>query len=52
MSTMSYMFSAYLVIWGLSFILIFSMWASSRRLEKELETVKILVQDLEKEQNR
>jgi CcmD family protein len=49
METLNYMFAGYLVIWALAFALVFSMWARSRRLEGELEAVRQLVEELDRE---
>ena len=49
METLNYMFAGYLVIWGLAFALMFSMWARSRRLEGELAAVRQLVEELDRE---
>jgi len=35
-----YLVAAYAVFWGLTFALVFSIWARQRRLERELETLK------------
>lgn len=50
MDTLSYMMVGYLIIWALAFGFIFSMWARSQRLERELESVKLLVEELEQEE--
>lgn len=49
METLNYMFAGYLVIWALAFGLVFSMWARSRRLEGELQAVRQLVEELDRE---
>ncbi len=49
METLNYMFGGYLVIWALAFVLVFSMWARSRRLEDELQAVRQLVEELDRE---
>jgi hypothetical protein len=35
-----YLVAAYAVFWGLTFALVFSIWARQRRLERELEALK------------
>ncbi len=50
MDTLGYMMAGYLVIWGLAFGLLFSMWSRSRRLERELESVRLLVDELDREE--
>jgi uncharacterized membrane protein len=47
MDTIGYMYIAYLIIWALAFALIFNMWSSSHKMEKELEAIKVLIQDLD-----
>jgi hypothetical protein len=34
-----YLVAAYAVFWGLTFALVFSIWARQRRLERDLETL-------------
>lgn len=41
---MPYLFAAYAIFWGLTFVLVFSIWARQRRLERE---VKILQEQRE-----
>jgi len=50
MDTLNYMFAGYLVIWALAFGFVFSMWARSRKLERDLEAVRQLVDELDREQ--
>ena len=47
MDSLTFMMIGYLVIWALAFGFIFNMWAVSRRTEKELEAVRVLVEELE-----
>lgn len=35
-----YLVAAYTVFWGLTFVLVFSIWARQRRLERELEALR------------
>ncbi len=51
MDTLDFMAAGYLVIWAIAFVFVFSMWARSRRLEKELEVVRLLVDELDQEQS-
>ena len=45
---MAYLFAAYAVFWGLTFALVFSIFARQKAAERELATVRVLVeQDLE-----
>lgn len=37
---MPYLFAAYAVFWGLTFALVFSIWARQRRLERELKVLQ------------
>ena len=50
MDTLNYMFAGYLVIWALAFGFVCSLWARSKRLERELEAVRQLVEALDKEE--
>jgi len=36
MSNLAYLLSAYAVFWILTFVLVFSIWARQRRLEREI----------------
>ena len=49
MDTLGYMMAGYLVIWALAFGLVFKIWSQGRRLERELETVRQLVDQLERQ---
>lgn len=42
---MWYMVAAYAVLWAISFGLVFSMVLRQRRLEAELQAVRLLVED-------
>jgi len=46
---LSYMMAGYLIIWMLAFGFILSMWQKSRRLERDLEAVRSLVEQLDRE---
>lgn len=37
---MVYLFAAYAVFWGLTFALVFSIWARQRRLERQLKELQ------------
>jgi CcmD family protein len=37
---MPYLVAAYAVCWGLTFVLVFSIWARQRRMEKELQALQ------------
>lgn len=50
-NTLPYMMAAYLIIWALAFGLVFSLWTRSRRLERELEVVRQMVEELDHEQS-
>lgn len=50
-STLPYMMAGYVIIWALAFALVFSMWAKSRKLERDLEAVRQLVEELNQEQS-
>ena len=36
MDNLPYLLSAYVVFWGLTFVLVFSIWVRQRRLEREI----------------
>ena len=36
MENLSYLLAAYIVFWALTFVLVFSIWARQRRLEREI----------------
>jgi CcmD family protein len=40
MSIPVYLLAAYAVFWALTFVLVFSIWARQRRLERELEALE------------
>jgi CcmD family protein len=42
---MSYLVAAYAVLWAVSFGLVFSMILRQRRLDSELQTLRVLVED-------
>jgi CcmD family protein len=46
---LGYMMAGYLIIWVLAFAFILSMWSKSRRLERDLEAVRIMVEQLDQE---
>jgi CcmD family protein len=46
---LGYMMAGYLVIWALAFAFIFSMWSKSRRLERDLDSVRIMVDQLDQD---
>jgi CcmD family protein len=50
-STLPYMMAGYLIIWALAFAFVFNLWARSRRLERDLETVRQLVEELDQEES-
>lgn len=35
-----YLVAAYAVFWGLTFVLVFSIWARQRRVEREIAALK------------
>ncbi|MBC7228519.1 MAG: heme exporter protein CcmD [Thermoflexales bacterium] len=35
-----YLVAAYAVFWGLTFVLVFSIWARQRRMERELRALQ------------
>ena len=42
---MSYLVAAYAVLWAVSFGLVFSMILRQRRLDSELQAMRVLVED-------
>jgi CcmD family protein len=42
---MSYMVAAYAVLWAVSFGLVFSMIMRQRRLDSELQALRVVVED-------
>ena len=40
MSNLPYLLSAYIVFWALTFMLVFSIWARQRRLEREIAALQ------------
>lgn len=42
---MSFLVAAYVVLWAVSFGLVFSMVLRQRRLDSELQTLRVLVED-------
>jgi hypothetical protein len=42
---MGYMVAAYVVLWAISFGLVFSMFLRQRQIRSELETLRVLVED-------
>lgn len=51
MDTLGFMAAGYLVVWAIAFVFVFSMWARSRRLERELEAVRLLLAEMDQEQS-
>lgn len=49
MDTLSYMMVGYMVIWALAFGLVFKIWAQSQRLERDLQAVRQMVDELDQE---
>lgn len=47
---MSYMVAAYIVLWGISFGLVFSMVWRQRKIQSELQTLRVLVEDEPRQQ--
>ena len=43
-----YLVAAYAVFWTLTFILVFSMWARQRRLERDIAALKARLDEEEK----
>jgi CcmD family protein len=46
---LGYMMAGYLVIWALAFAFILSMWSKSRRLERELDAVRVMMDHLDQD---
>ena len=46
MDTLGYMMIGYLVIWALAFGLVFKIWVQGRRLERDLQAVRQMVDEL------
>ena len=46
---LAYMMAGYIIIWLLAFVFVFNMWNRSRRLERDLESVRVMVDRLERE---
>jgi hypothetical protein len=42
---MSYLVAAYAVLWAISFVLVFSMVWRQRRIQSELQALRLLVED-------
>ena len=42
-----YLVAAYAVFWGLTFALVFSIWARQRRVEREIAALRALLPDEE-----
>ena len=42
---MGYLVAAYAVLWAISFGLVFSMVLRQRRLDSELQTLQVLIED-------
>ena len=42
---MSYLLAAYAVLWAVSFGLVFSIFLRQRRLDSELQTLRVIVED-------
>ena len=47
MNDLTYMMVGYVIIWALAFGLVFKIWNQGKRLERDLEAVRQLVEDLE-----
>ena len=47
MNDLTYMMVGYVIIWALAFGLVFKIWTQGKRLERDLEAVRQLVEDLE-----
>jgi hypothetical protein len=47
---MGYMVAAYAVLWAISFGLVFSMVLRQRRIQSELEVLRVLVEDEDRSQ--
>ena len=43
MSIPVYLVAAYAVFWALTFVLVFSIWARQRRLEREIKALEALL---------
>jgi hypothetical protein len=41
------MIAAYCVFWGLTFVLVLTMWAKHRRLDHEIEALRAMLAELE-----
>ena len=46
MSIPGYLVAAYAVFWGLTFVLVFSVWARQRRLEREIAALETRLDDM------
>jgi len=42
---MNYLVGAYAVLWAISFVLVFSMVVRQRKVESELQALRVLVED-------
>ena len=42
---MGYMVAAYIVLWAISFGLVFSMVWRQRKIQSELQTLRVLIED-------
>ena len=49
---MGYMVAAYAVLWAVSFGLVFSMVLRQRRLDSELQELRVIVEDQEASSDR
>lgn len=47
---MTYLAAAYAVLWAISFGLVFSIMQRQRKLQSELQTLEILVEDRESDE--
>jgi hypothetical protein len=49
---MGYLVAAYAVFWAISFALVFSMVVRQRKIRSELETLRVLVEDENRSEER
>ena len=45
MSNLVYLLAAYAVFWALTFVLVVSIWARQRRLEREMASLEALLKE-------
>jgi hypothetical protein len=48
MSNLSYLVAAYAVFWGLTFVLVISIWVRQRRLERDIAMLVKQIREREK----